>query len=377
MQTEHKIKILVVENEPLIARDLKMSLERLGYEVSAVVATYQDALSKAHQARPDLALMDINIDGNKDGIQTAKALKLHYDIPIIFLTSLRELETVQKAKESDPFGYLVKPFRADDLQTSIEIALHNHQKTAKLQGNLDKLSNAMHMLETAIIILDSDGIIDYYNSRVEDITSWRRSDKLGHSINYLLSIENTPAWLYLETFSEKERVQNAIHFSENAFLVNRAGEQLPVMGHVSSFHSADGDVAGYLIVLNIRDAEKKGVVEKDTSLQTITNHIVDNYIFLKDKSSLYRIHLDQITYVEALGNYVKVHTPAKAYTALIPLKDIESMLPVHKFFRNHRSYIVAVDKITAIHNTDLQIGEAMLPIGKTYRDELLKRIKVI
>jgi PAS domain S-box-containing protein len=369
-----KTKILVVENEPLIARDLKMSLERLGYEVSAVASTYQDALISSQENRPDLAFMDINIDGNKDGIQTAKALKTHYDIPIIFLTSLRDLDIIQKAKESDPFGYLVKPFRSDDLQTSIEIALFNHSKTRHLQDDIQKFSSAMHKLDTAVIILDKSGVVDYINSRVEEMSGWKEIEKEKHTINQLLTIDGLPAWSFIENKSEKERLENSLDFGVNSYLLHKNGTKIPVKGQISAFQSPEAKIAGYSIILA---NEQAGVADLSELGDSFGNQVVDNYFFLKDKSSLYRINLDNVLYIEALGNYVKVTTPQKTYTALIPLKDIESMLPPKKFMRIHRSFIAALDKITAIHATELQVGDKGLPIGKTFREDILKRIKVI
>jgi PAS domain S-box-containing protein len=368
-----KTKILVVENEPLIARDLKMSLERLGYEVSAVASTYQDALISSQENRPDLAFMDINIDGNKDGIQTAKALKTHYDIPIIFLTSLKDLDIIQKAKESDPFGYLVKPFRSDDLQTSIEIALFNHSKTRHLQDDIQKFSSAMHKLDTAVIILDRSGVIDYMNARVEEMTGWKEVEKEKNTINQLLTIDGLPAWSFIENVAEKDRLEKSIEFGANSFLLHKNGTRIPVHGQLSAFQSPEAKIAGYSIII----ANEQAGSSMPELGESFGNQVVDNYFFLKDKSSLYRINLDNVLYVEALGNYVKVTTPQKTYTALIPLKDIESMLPPKKFMRIHRSFIAALDKITAIHATELQVGDKGLPIGKTFREDILKRIKVI
>jgi len=178
-----KTKVLIVENEPLVALDIKMSLEKLGYEVTGSVASYQDALTKAQETKPDIALVDINLDGNKDGIQTAKVLKAHYNIPVIFLTSLREFETIHRSTESEPFGYIIKPFKTDDLHSSIEIALFNHNKTTNLEGNLNKFTTAINLLETPVIILNEQGMIDYINDQVELITGWR-----PQSINCLSSI---------------------------------------------------------------------------------------------------------------------------------------------------------------------------------------------
>lgn len=373
-----KIKVLVVENEPLIALDVKMSLEKLGYEVIASVGSYQDALSKAYEMKPDLALMDINLDGNKDGIQAAKALKDHYNIPVVFLTSLREFETIHRAKESDPFGYIIKPFKTDDLHSSIEIALYNHNKTTNLQGNLDKFTTAMGLLEMPVIILNENGMIDYINGQVEQITGWRKDNKKGASINQLLTINNLPAWIAIEKWSQYNE-NSHLDFAANSFLLPRTGKPIPIKGQALFFHTPETGVSGYFITLVPESASKDAKSASPTAVPEIeiSGQVVDDYFFLKDKSSLYRIHIDQINYIEALGNYVKVNTGKKTYTALMPLKEIEQMLPPHKFFRIHRSYIVAVDKITAIHASELQVAEATLPIGKTFKDELLKKIQVI
>jgi DNA-binding LytR/AlgR family response regulator len=371
-----KSRILIVENEPLIAMDVKMSLEKLGYEVIGSAATYQEALAKAYENKPDIALMDINLDGNKDGIQAAKVLKAHYDIPVVFLTSLTEVDTIKRALESEPFGYLIKPFKQDDLRSSIEIALYNHYKTANLQSNLDKITNAMNVLEMPLVILNETGMIEYINNQMERISGWRKEDKKGASINKLLTINELPAWNYIEM--QDDGLNRKVHHFDIATLVPRTGVPRPMKGQLSFFHTPETGVSGYVITLINPETDKPMDAGTESAPNVdLTGQFVDDYFFLKDKSSLYRIHIDQINYIEALGNYVKVNTGKKSYTALIPLKDIEKLLPAHKFFRIHRSYIVSVDKITAIHASELEIGDTTLPIGKTFKDDLLKKIQVI
>jgi|GEM_PF-4514343 len=372
-----KTKVLIVENEPLVALDVKMSLEKLGYDVVGSVASYQDALTKAHEVKPDIALMDINLDGNKDGIQAATALKAHYNIPVIFLTSLREYDTIHRSKESEPFGYIIKPFKADDLHSSIEIALFNHNKTSNLQGNLDKFTTAINLLEAPVIILNDQGMIDYINDQAELVTGWRGESKKGASINQLLVINNTPAWLALEKWNPA--FGSYLEFGKDSFLMPKIGKPIPVKGRALFFRTPETGVSGYFIsiVPDLVQGSEKNQDRYPTPEVEISGQLVDDYFFLKDKSSLYRIHIDQINYVEALGNYVKVNTEKKTYTALMPLKDIEMMLPPQRFFRIHRSYIVAVDKVTAIHAAELHIGETTLPIGKTFKEDLLKKIQVI
>jgi two-component system, response regulator PdtaR len=119
------IKLMIVEDEAIVAMDLSMRLQKEGYEVVGMADNSEEALQLFQEAEPDLVLMDININGSKDGIETAKAIKQIRDVPLIFLTAFSQAEYVDRAKKANPSAYLVKPFNNDSLYTSIEIALHN------------------------------------------------------------------------------------------------------------------------------------------------------------------------------------------------------------------------------------------------------------
>jgi two-component system, response regulator PdtaR len=120
-----KVKILIVEDESIVAMDLAMRLQKAGYEVVGMADNSDEALTLFKEEEPDLVLMDININGPKDGIETAKLLKKVREVPLIFLTAFSQSEYVNRAKEANPSAYLVKPFNNDSLYTSIEIAIHN------------------------------------------------------------------------------------------------------------------------------------------------------------------------------------------------------------------------------------------------------------
>lgn len=120
-----KIRILIVEDELIIAEDMRLMLENLDYEVIDIASNYREAENSAKKNNFDLALIDINLNGNKDGITFAEFLNKYFKVPFVFITSYADQETVNRAKVTLPGGYLVKPFDRDDLFTSIEIALNN------------------------------------------------------------------------------------------------------------------------------------------------------------------------------------------------------------------------------------------------------------
>ncbi len=135
-----KIKILIVEDEVVIADHISMILEHLGYEPLRPVIDYDKAIESIEKNEPDIAILDIQLKGYKDGIDLAWKIREDYDFPFIFLTSNADGMTVERAKKVNPPAFLVKPFKKEDLFTSIELALHNYVKargkTAEDKENL-------------------------------------------------------------------------------------------------------------------------------------------------------------------------------------------------------------------------------------------------
>ncbi len=127
------VRILIVEDEALVARGIQDRLKELGYEVPAVVDSGPAAVEKAGELRPDLVLMDIGLKGEMDGIQAADQIRDRFDIPVIYLTAYSDDETLKRARVSQPFGYLVKPFRTDDLHSTLEMALYKHAVDQELK----------------------------------------------------------------------------------------------------------------------------------------------------------------------------------------------------------------------------------------------------
>ncbi len=122
------MNILVVEDESIVAKDIQVCLRKLGYNVIGICSTGESAVEKALGEKPDLIMMDIMLKGEMSGIQAAAAIRKEHDIPVIFLTAYTDGDTVNKAKETEPYGYIIKPFKEIDIQTAIEIALYKHSK---------------------------------------------------------------------------------------------------------------------------------------------------------------------------------------------------------------------------------------------------------
>ena len=141
------IKILVVEDEVIVAEDIGFRLKKLGYIVTATVASGEEAIEKVAENRPDLVLMDIVLKGDMDGVTAAEKIRNRVDIPTVFLTAYADDKTLQRAKLTNPFGYIIKPFQQNDLRVAIEIALHRHEIETKMREALKTSEAAKESVE--------------------------------------------------------------------------------------------------------------------------------------------------------------------------------------------------------------------------------------
>lgn len=129
-----RARIAVVEDQAIVAEDIQQMLVRLGYDVVGLATTAEEALAIAQEKHPDLFLMDIQIKGPLDGIETAKQLFTQHDIPVTFITAFADQETLERAKATFPYGYIVKPFDEQELSTVVKLALYNHLIQKTLNG---------------------------------------------------------------------------------------------------------------------------------------------------------------------------------------------------------------------------------------------------
>ncbi len=185
--------ILVVEDEGVVAMDIQRCLTEAGLEVIAVAASAQDAILETERMKPDLVLMDIRIQGDLDGVETAELLQRRFRVPTVYLTAQGDSRTIERVKRTHPLSFLQKPFRESELLTTVEIALERARSERELEQREQAFATALDSIGDAVISTDEDGRIRYINSAAELLTGWQREAALGCSLAEVLPRVQTEA----------------------------------------------------------------------------------------------------------------------------------------------------------------------------------------
>ncbi|MEO1253973.1 MAG: response regulator [Bacteroidota bacterium] len=208
-------KILVAEDSLIVNQHIKYALESGQHEVLSVFSG-KEAVKVALGEAPDLILMDIMMETNSDGIDAAFEIKQKKDIPIIFLTALTDEPTIQKAKFSLPYGYVVKPFNEAELLSNIDVALYKAQAEKKIKENSELFQVIINAIDKAIFLLDSEGKIKYTNSIAENVSSMPFDQLMNENINNILQFKDEEGnhcsdIIGMDDASEKELVLDTEH----------------------------------------------------------------------------------------------------------------------------------------------------------------------
>ncbi len=183
--------ILVVEDESIVAMEIKNMLKNLGYNVTALASTGEEAIEKSRETQPDLVLMDIKLKGEMDGIEASKHIRKNSGTPIIYLTAYGDDETLRRAKVTEPYGYILKPFEERELKINIKMALYKNKMEKKIFENERNLNNILNSTSEVIISFDKNFRTIIWNKTAEYITGYKQKEVNKKHITKLDVFENS------------------------------------------------------------------------------------------------------------------------------------------------------------------------------------------
>ncbi len=188
-----KPRILIVENELVVALDVKACLNDIGCDVAGIATTGEDAVRYAFDRGPDLILMDISLDGEMDGISAAGMIKRRLDMPIIYMTANADNATVERARETAPHGYLNKPVSKRDLFTSIDSVIYRHNMEKRLRESEERYRALVDQVPGAVYEIDEHGLITFVSAAIEEMTGFSPSEMRGLHFSEFFHHDDLPA----------------------------------------------------------------------------------------------------------------------------------------------------------------------------------------
>lgn len=242
-------QIVVVEDESIVAEHITRSLQKLGYSVSSVANTGEKAIAEVEENRPDLVLMDIVLQGEMDGIETAKQIRSRFNIPVVYLTAYSDEKILGRAKITEPFGYVIKPFSERELRINIEIALYKHKMELELKESERWLSATLNSLGEAVIATDKNGIIKIMNPFAEILTGRKREEALGKPLAAIFNVTSEGNNKLTEDPVTKAIRQGSFYgLADHTVLVAKEGTTIPVDIIGTSIKDDANNIIGVVLV---------------------------------------------------------------------------------------------------------------------------------
>ncbi|MHC0063345.1 diguanylate cyclase domain-containing protein [Nostoc sp. UIC 10890] len=271
-------KILVVEDEKVLASNIRKSLQKLGYSVSEITKSGEEAIKKVAETHPHLVLIDICLAGEIDGVHVADIIQNHFHVPVVYLTECSEYKTLHKNQLSEPFSYIVKPFLESDLHFAIEMALYKHQSKKILYEEKQRLGAIINSMGCAVIVTYANGCIQMMNPIAELITGWKQSEALDKDLVEVVNLVNKDVGETIENLATYVMEAGEIfNLPENCTLITKEGKEIAIGDNVAPIRDQKGNITG--VVLVFQDITKR----KQTEAQLIRNAFYDGLTALPNR----------------------------------------------------------------------------------------------
>ncbi|TGK14036.1 GGDEF domain-containing response regulator [Leptospira fletcheri] len=220
-------QILIVEDENIVARDLKHRLMNIGYKPPIIATKGAEAVRIAKEVRPDIMIFDIMLSNSViDGIEAAAEIRSEIDVPLIYLTAYADDYSVIRSKATEPYGYILKPFQTRELHIAIEMALYKHSMDQELKRQQSMLSSILDSIPEGLIATDLEGNVTFMNPYSEKLTGWTSLEGKGRNVRELFQLVSTVEKdISLDPISSLLSGNGSRIYFKNVILVNRQGKR--------------------------------------------------------------------------------------------------------------------------------------------------------
>ena len=263
-------RILVVDDEAIVAHDISECLTHLGCEIVGTALSGPDAIEKAGRFRPDLIMMDIVLQGPMDGVEAATHIREHYDIPCVFLSAYSDPAVLARAKIASPAGYLVKPFEEAGLRSAVEIALYKVDLERALRESKEWFMTTLLSIGDGVIATTAEGRVRFMNPLAEALTGWNSAEATGRDIEEIFPIYSETTRLPVDNPVRPALLDSRLVTSpRDTLLQRRDGACLPIDNSATPIRSSNGQTAGAVLIF--RDITERRTVEHE--VQRYQNHL--------------------------------------------------------------------------------------------------------
>ncbi len=258
MLADRARSVLIVEDERIVAKDLQQTLAGMGYDAFAIASSAEEAVARASERCPDVVLMDIRIKGRRDGVETAEIMRQRFRVPVVYLTAHADDGTIDRAKKTEPYGYLLKPVNSAALRSGIELSLYKHEMEKRLRERERWFSTTLRSVADAVITVDLAGNVSFMNPVAEQLTGVKLQDALGRPARAIMRLDpnhSSPLDQALEQGKTTHMQESEV---ENGTGANR------VMSDSAAPVVDEGQLLGAVMVL--RDVTEQKLLQKKLEL---------------------------------------------------------------------------------------------------------------
>lgn len=257
-------KILIVDNDRAVTRDLQERLIRLGYEVAGIATTSDDAITQTNKLQPNLVIMNIRLHSGRDGVKTGALIHSTSNTPIIYFSSQAGQDTVRRAGSTGSFGHIIKPFDDSQLFVTIEVARVRYKLESQLRESEQWLNGVLMSIGDGVIAVDNSGKVRFINARAKKITGWSQNKATGMSLLEVFKLKDETSG---ELIDPSSRLSQAGEAGLEALLTAKDGSQILLEVNFSPFTDAEKHMQGMVLAFRDISARRRAIeqIKRQTS----------------------------------------------------------------------------------------------------------------